>query len=43
MTDTWRFIIIVALLVAFGTLLPFAVTEAAHAAAWDQDLRAHTP
>jgi hypothetical protein len=25
MTDTWRFIVVVCLLVAVGTLLPFAV------------------
>jgi hypothetical protein len=28
MTDTWRFIVVVALLVAFGTLLPLAVDAA---------------
>lgn len=29
MTDTWRFIIVVTLLVALGTLLPFVGAEAA--------------
>lgn len=28
MTDTWRFIIVVILLVAFGTLLPLAADAA---------------
>jgi hypothetical protein len=32
-TDTWRFIVVVALLVAFGMLLPFAADAAVFALA----------
>ena len=42
MNDTWRFIVVILLIVALGTLLPF-VADAAPATVRVQDLRAHAP
>jgi hypothetical protein len=30
MTDTWRFIVVVSLIIAIGALLPFAIGDAAY-------------